>query len=46
MARVGTDTKLFEIIAASDSPLTCGELAEKTGVDPVLMSKDAIGSYT
>lgn len=37
MARVGKDTKLFEILAGSEHPMNCGELAKKTGFDPVLL---------
>lgn len=39
MARVGVDSKIFEILAASSSPLSSEEVAEKTGVEPVLASK-------
>ncbi|KAF1972389.1 S-adenosyl-L-methionine-dependent methyltransferase [Bimuria novae-zelandiae CBS 107.79] len=36
MARIGVDTKLFEVLAASNSPLSSEELARQTGVDLVL----------
>lgn len=39
MARIGVDTKLFEILAASPTPLSSEEVAEKTGIELVLASK-------
>jgi hypothetical protein len=39
MARVGWDTKIFKVLSDSEDPMTCEELANKTGVDPVLMSE-------
>jgi len=39
MARIGVDTKLFETLAASPSPLSSEEIAEKTGVELALASK-------
>ncbi|KAL8784363.1 MAG: hypothetical protein Q9213_004015 [Squamulea squamosa] len=40
LARVGVDVRLFEILSHNDSPaFTNGELAHKTSVDAVLMSK-------
>lgn len=39
MAKIGIELNLFDILAASESPLTSATLAEKTGVDPILMSK-------
>ncbi|MCJ1245385.1 hypothetical protein MMC30_002589 [Trapelia coarctata] len=39
MARIGIALKLFDILANSDAvPLSSNALAEKTNVDPVLMS--------
>jgi len=39
MARIGVDTKIFDTLAASPSPLTSEEIAGKTGVELVLASK-------
>jgi hypothetical protein len=39
MAKVGVDTKLFEVLVASGVPLSSEEVAEKTGIEPVLASK-------
>ena len=39
MARIGGDTKTFEILSSSERPLSNEDVAEKTGVDPILMSK-------
>jgi peptide subunit release factor RF-3 len=39
MVRVGVDSKIFEILAASSGPLSSEEVAEKTSVEPVLASK-------
>jgi predicted transcriptional regulator len=38
MARVGTDVRLFEVLSESERPMTSDELAQKTNVDPNLMS--------
>lgn len=38
MARVGTDVKLFEILAQSALPMSSEELARDTGLEPNLMS--------
>ncbi|KAF2874757.1 S-adenosyl-L-methionine-dependent methyltransferase [Massariosphaeria phaeospora] len=39
MARVGVDTKTFEVLGGSTKPMSSEEVAEKTGVDPVLMKR-------
>lgn len=39
MARIGVDTKLFEVLAASASPMSSEDVAEKMGVELVLASK-------
>ncbi|KAI1372862.1 putative sterigmatocystin 8-O-methyltransferase precursor [Hypoxylon crocopeplum] len=40
LARIGVETRLFEILAESDGHALCnGELAHKTSVDPVLMKR-------
>jgi hypothetical protein len=45
MARVGSDIKLYEVLEKSDQPLTCAELSQNCGVDPVLMSESLICGY-
>ena len=44
MARVGHDTKIFQTLVDCKSPLNCEELAEKTKVDLVLLSKSTYKS--
>jgi hypothetical protein len=39
MARVGYDSKLWTVLAESESPLSLAHIAEKTGFDPLLLSK-------
>ena len=38
MTCVGIETKLFDTLCSSNSTVTNAELAQATGVDPVLMS--------
>lgn len=42
LARVGVDTKLFEVLVASSQPLTSEEVAEKTGTELALASKSTV----
>lgn len=39
MARIGHDTKIFQTLVDANRPLSCEELAEKTKVDLLLISK-------
>ncbi|KAF2265443.1 S-adenosyl-L-methionine-dependent methyltransferase [Lojkania enalia] len=39
MARVGVDTKLFEVVSKSVEPISSEQAAEATGVDPILMKR-------
>ncbi|MCJ1355674.1 MAG: hypothetical protein MMC33_005666 [Icmadophila ericetorum] len=39
MAKIGIDLNLFEILAASESPMSSATLAKQTGVDPILMKR-------
>lgn len=39
LARVGTDVKLFEILSENTQAMSSGDLAERTGMAPSVMSK-------
>ena len=39
MARIGIDLKLFELLAASDNPMTLDQLQQKTGAAPILLGR-------
>ncbi|PVH96624.1 S-adenosyl-L-methionine-dependent methyltransferase [Periconia macrospinosa] len=39
LARIGIDTKLFEVLAASSQPLTSEEIAQQTGIEIVLAKR-------
>jgi hypothetical protein len=39
MARVGVDTKMFEILAGTPCALSLEEISEKAGVEPILASE-------
>lgn len=41
MARVGHDAKIFKTLAEADAELSLEELAAKTSVDPVLLSRSS-----
>jgi hypothetical protein len=38
MAKIGYDTNLWSVLAESKDPLTLGQIVEKTGFDPKLLS--------
>lgn len=42
MARIGVDTKLFELLVSSAAPLSSEGVSEKTGIDLVLTSKSGV----
>jgi hypothetical protein len=39
MAKVGYNSQLWKVLAESESPLSLSQIAEKTGFDPLLLSK-------
>lgn len=42
--RVGFDLKLFDLLTASESPLSVGDLAGSTGADRLLLGSEACSS--